>query len=99
MRSENTLFVGGPLDGRVLPVLTGHTGKPPQWYEVPVPDPDGGPATVYAYRLEPAAHTKRLGLPRGWKYVYVPEGREPRRWPWTKKGGGASPRTGLPPHE
>ena len=46
VRSENTTFGGGPLDGRVLPVLVGATGHPPKWYEVPVPDADGGPATV-----------------------------------------------------
>ncbi|MGW1885191.1 hypothetical protein [Streptomyces sp. NPDC001970] len=86
MRSENTPFVGGPLDGRVLPVLVGPTGNPPQWYEVPVPDDAGGPPTVYAYRRVPAGHTKRLGLPRGWRYEYAPGGRERRtlNWPWTK---------------
>nr|WP_223185849.1 hypothetical protein [Streptomyces sp. CBMA152] len=67
-----------------MPVLIGPSGKPPQWYEVPVPDADGGPPTVYAYRREPAGHSKRLGIQRGWKYTYAPEGREPRRWPWTK---------------
>ncbi|GAA3375520.1 hypothetical protein GCM10020367_43640 [Streptomyces sannanensis] len=84
MKSENTPFVGGPLDGRELQVLVGPTGQPPKWYEVPVPDEKGGPPTVYTYERVPAGHTKRLGLPRGWRYVYVPEGREPRKWPWTK---------------
>ncbi|MEV1055432.1 hypothetical protein [Streptomyces sp. NPDC049887] len=86
MRSENTPFVGGPLDGRVLPVLVGPTGNPPLWYEVPVPDEDGGPRTVHAYRRVAAGHSRRLGLPRGWKYEYAPEGRERRRlnWPWSK---------------
>ncbi|MFG3307171.1 hypothetical protein [Streptomyces wuyuanensis] len=86
MRSENTPFVGGPLDGRVLPVLVGPTGNPPLWYEVPVPDEDGGPHTVYAYRRVVAGHTKRLGLPRGWRYEYAPDGRERRglNWPWSK---------------
>jgi hypothetical protein len=72
VRSENTPFVGGPLDGRVLPVLVGPTGNPPLWYEVPVPDEDGGPHTVYAYRRVVAG--------------YAPEGRERRRlnWPWSK---------------
>lgn len=90
MKSENTPFSGGPLDGRVLPVLVGPTGHPPKWYEVPVPDADGGPDTVYAYRREPAGYTKRLGLQRGWVYEYVPGGR-PRtgpKWPWTKPGSG-----------
>ncbi|MFD6418363.1 hypothetical protein [Streptomyces sp. NPDC060194] len=84
MNSENTPFVGGPLDGRVLPVLTGPTGNPPRWYEVPVPDDAGGPPTVYAYEREPAGPSRRLGLPTGWRYVYVPEGRPPRRWPWSR---------------
>lgn len=90
VRSEETVFVGGPLDGRVLPVLTGPTGQPPKWYEVPVPDADGGPPTVFAYRRVPAGYTKRLGLQRGWKYEYVPEGRERRtlKWPWSKPGHG-----------
>ncbi|MFE7568085.1 hypothetical protein ACFU76_14145 [Streptomyces sp. NPDC057539] len=90
MRSEDTLFVGGPLDGRVLPVLTGPTGQPPKWYEVPVPDADGGPPTVLTYRRAPAGYTKRLGIQRGWKYEYVAEGRERRtlKWPWSKPGDG-----------
>ncbi|UGY93619.1 hypothetical protein [Streptomyces gobiensis] len=85
MRSEETPFVGGPMDGRVLPVLLGPTGRPPKRYEIPVPDPDGGSPVVYVYRLEPAGVSKRLGLPRGWKYVYDPEGK-PRggpKWPWS----------------
>ncbi|MEV7087070.1 hypothetical protein AB0O07_14390 [Streptomyces sp. NPDC093085] len=97
MRSEDTLFTGGPLDGRVLPVLTGPTGNPPKWYEVPVPSADGGAPTVYAYVREPAGYSKRLGIQRGWRYVYVPEGRGPRgpRWPWSKPPApGASPNAG-----
>jgi hypothetical protein len=84
MRSEDCLFTGGPLDGRVLPVLTGVDGRPPKTYEVPVPEEDG--TVVHVYRLEVAHRTPRLGLPRGWRYVYEPDGR-PRRgpkWPWTR---------------
>ncbi|MEU1482295.1 hypothetical protein [Streptomyces sp. NPDC005752] len=90
MKSENTPFRGGPLDGRVLPVLLGPTGHPPKWYEVPVPDAGGGPDTVHAYRRAPAGHTKRLGLQRGWVYEYAPDGRErfTPKWPWN------SPRSG-----
>jgi hypothetical protein len=91
MKSEETLFVGGPLDGRVLPVLTGLTGHPPKWYDVPVPDADGGPPTVYSYRREAAGYSKRLGLQRGWKYTYAVEGRQGGlKWPWSKpqRGGG-----------
>ncbi|MFJ6695522.1 hypothetical protein ACIQM4_05575 [Streptomyces sp. NPDC091272] len=86
MRSEKTPFVGGPLDGRVLDVLTGATGNPPKWYEVPVPGANGGATVVHAYERQPAGYGKRLGLQRGWKYVYVPQGREPwsPKWPWSR---------------
>jgi hypothetical protein len=73
VRSEKTPFVGGPLDGRVLPVLVGPAGRPPRVYRVPVPGAaPGEPETVHRYRLEPAGRTPRLGLPRGWRYVYEP---------------------------
>ena len=88
MRSEETPFVGGPLDGRVLSVLVGATGQPPKTYEVPVPDEAGGPPTVYVYRRVPAGMTRRLGLIRGWRYEYDPEGRPGSgpKWPWSKPG-------------
>ena len=87
MRSEPTPFVGGPLDGRVLPVLTGLTGRPPATYEVPVPASDGGPARVHVYRLEPAGDSRLLGLPRGWRYVYDPQAAPAAgpRWPWRRR--------------
>ncbi|MEU9503238.1 hypothetical protein [Streptomyces sp. NPDC048196] len=69
MRSENTPFVGGPLDGRVLPVLVGMTGQPPKTYEIPVPNDDGRP-TLHVYRRVPGP-AGRLGLPRGWRYEYA----------------------------
>ncbi|MEE1927603.1 hypothetical protein V1J52_05265 [Streptomyces sp. TRM 70351] len=85
MRSEETVFVGGPMDGRVLDVLLGVTGRPPGRYEIPVPDPAGGPPTVHVYRLEAAA-VSRLGMPRGWRYVHDPEGRRGGpRWPWRRR--------------
>jgi hypothetical protein len=86
VRSENTLFVGGPLDGRVLPVLTGLTGRPPKWYDVPVPNEAGTPPTVHAYRRTPAGFSRRLGIQQGWKYEYAPEGHvaDGPRWPWTR---------------
>ncbi|MET7905291.1 hypothetical protein [Streptomyces sp. NPDC005336] len=86
MRSEETPFVGGPLDGRVLAVLVGATGAPPKTYEVPVEDEAGGPPTVYVYRRVPAGMSKRLGLIRGWRYEYDPEGtpRSRLKWPWSK---------------
>jgi hypothetical protein len=91
VRSEPTVFRGGPLDGRVLPVLTGPTGQPPTWYEVPVPDPGGGSPVVHTYRRVPAGYGKRLGLQQGWAYTYESAGRERRRpaWPWSKRARGA----------
>ncbi|MET8952345.1 hypothetical protein ACWEO4_07285 [Streptomyces sp. NPDC004393] len=93
MKSQDTPFVGGPLDGRVLPVLLGLTGHPPKTYRVPVPDADGGPPTVLVYRRVPAGPPGRFGLHPGWKYTYDPEGDlgGRQRWPWpkprTKTGG------------
>lgn len=96
MRTEDVPFVGGPLDGRVLPVLTGPTGLPPKQYKVPVPDAAGGPPTVLVYRREPVAPSKRLGLPRGWRYLHDPTGRVDRpRWPWSRRGGAGSPAGGA----
>jgi hypothetical protein len=84
MRSEDSIFVGGPLDGRVLPVLTGIDGRPPKRYEVPVPSADEDEAaTVHVYRLEPASYTRRLGIPRGWRYVHEPDA-GPRRGPFRR---------------
>ncbi|MCX4905476.1 hypothetical protein [Streptomyces sp. NBC_00878] len=92
MKSEDTPFEGGPLDGRVLPVLLGLTGHPPKVYRVPVPDNAGGPPTVLVYRRVQASTSKRLGLHQGWKYAYDPEGGSGGsggeggrlRWPWSR---------------
>lgn len=96
MRSEDTAFSGGPLDGRVLPVLLGATGRPPKTYEVPVPGEDGAPGVVLVYRLEPAALTRRLRLPRGWRYVYDPEGvpEGGPKWPWRRPGSADAKKPG-----
>jgi hypothetical protein len=100
VKSEDTPFFGGPLDGRVMPVLLGITGHPPKIYRIPVPDPAGGKPSVLVYRRVQAATSKRLGLHRGWKYEYDPEGEASGRrfsLPWspgTHKGrgsGGATP--------
>ncbi len=87
MRSEAVRFLDGPLDGRELPVLVGPTGKPPTRYEVPMPD------VVHVYLLEPAGHTRRLGLPRGWVYRYAPDAppAEGPRWPWRRPDRPARP--------
>jgi hypothetical protein len=85
VKSEDTPFEGGPMDGRVLPVLVGPTGHPPKTYRIPVPDAAGGPPAVLVYRRVPRGHGKRLGLPRGWKYEYDPTGKADRpKWPWSK---------------
>jgi hypothetical protein len=86
VKSEDTPFEGGPLDGRVLPVLLGPTGHPPKVYRVPVPDNAGGPPTVLVYRRVPAGMSKRLGLHQGWKYEYDPSGKSggKLKWPWSK---------------
>ncbi|MEW2049224.1 hypothetical protein [Streptomyces sp. NPDC005476] len=96
MKSEDTPFEGGPMDGRVLPVLLGPTGHPPKTYRIPVPDPAGGPPTVLVYRRVPRGHSKKLGLPQGWKYEFAAEGDQAagrgsgapgaRKWPWSKPG-------------
>ncbi|MER7567427.1 hypothetical protein ACGFWE_20255 [Streptomyces sp. NPDC048523] len=85
VKSEDTPFEGGPMDGRVLPVLLGPTGHPPKTYRIPVPDATGGPATVLVYHRVPRGHS-RLGIPKGWKYAYDPEGKADDRlkWPWSK---------------
>ncbi|MEV5320715.1 hypothetical protein AB0K92_24230 [Streptomyces sp. NPDC052687] len=95
MKSEDTPFEGGPMDGRTLPVLLGITGHPPKTYRIPVPDPAGGPPAVLIYR--------RVSLGQGrlthrWKYVHDPGGERERdrpKWPWTKParrpGPGATP--------
>ncbi|MEW2303899.1 hypothetical protein AB0958_28705 [Streptomyces sp. NPDC006655] len=90
VKSQDTPFEGGPMDGRVLPVLLGMTGHPPKTYRIPVPDPAGGPPTVLVYRRVPRGHSKRLGLTQGWKYAYDPTGKgggsgggRPK-WPWSK---------------
>lgn len=62
------------MDGRVLPVLLGPTGHPPKTYRIPVPDAAGGPPTVLVYRRVPRGHSKKLGLPQGWKYEFADEG-------------------------
>ncbi|MFK4068690.1 hypothetical protein [Streptomyces sp. NPDC029674] len=81
MKSEDTPFVGGPLDGRVLPVLVGPTGHPPKTYRVPVPDDAGGPPTVLVYRRTPTR-------PGKWHYEFDPEGDKGGglKWPWSKPG-------------
>ena len=74
VKSEDTPFEGGPMDGRVLPVLLGITGHPPKTYRIPVPAPDGGPPTVLVYRRVPRGRSTLTGLTAG----------SERRWPWSR---------------
>lgn len=92
VKSEDTPFEGGPMDGRVLPVLLGPTGHPPKTYRIPVPDTAGGPPTVLVYRRVPRGHS-RLGIQKGWKYEYAPEGDADGglKWPWSKPGKPGTP--------
>ncbi|MEV5435371.1 hypothetical protein AB0K80_04960 [Streptomyces sp. NPDC052682] len=100
MKSEDTPFEGGPMDGRVLPVLLGMTGHPPKTYRIPVPDPQGGPPTVLVYRRV-ARGQNRLGLTQGWKYTYDPEGDTGSRlrWPWSRPQGGPGATPGGKPDD
>ncbi|MFJ6740303.1 hypothetical protein ACIQOU_15560 [Streptomyces sp. NPDC091279] len=86
MKRQDTPFEGGPMDGRTLPVLLGPTGHPPKTYRIPVPDHAGGPPTVLVYRRVPRAHSRRLGVPQGWKYEFDPAGKKGGglNWPWSK---------------
>ncbi|MGW0190247.1 hypothetical protein ACWDV7_31500 [Streptomyces sp. NPDC003362] len=94
MKSEDTPFEGGPMDGRTLPVLLGLTGHPPKTYRIPVPDPAGGPPTVLVYRRVSRGQGR---LTQRWKYVHDPAGGQGGgpRWPWSKpkppSGPGATP--------
>lgn len=84
MRAEETEFVGGPLDGRVLPVLTGVFGNPPRTYSVPVPAVDGGEPVVHVYVRTAHPDPRRRRLSR-WRYEYDPVGGPHRAGrPWSK---------------
>lgn len=98
------------MDGRVLPVLLGPTGHPPKTYRIPVPDAAGGPPTVLVYRRVPRGHSKKLGLPQGWKYEFAAEGDAGAgkwsggpggwggpKWPWSKPDARPGTRPGVPP--
>ncbi|MEU3145227.1 MULTISPECIES: hypothetical protein [unclassified Streptomyces] len=100
MKRQDTPFEGGPMDGRVLPVLLGITGHPPKTYRIPVPAPDGGPPTVLVYRRVPRGQSSRLGLTQGWKYLYDPDGAatpDRPRWPWSGPTRGPAADPGATP--
>jgi hypothetical protein len=102
VKSQDTPFVGGPLDGRVLPVLLGMTGHPPKTYRVPVPDAGGGPPTVLVYRRVLAGQSRRLGLVQGWRYEFDPEGKKGDgrvKWPWSKPEHASGEKQGTTPDD
>ncbi|MET9617479.1 hypothetical protein [Kitasatospora indigofera] len=49
MRSADTEFIGGPLDGRILPILLGPFNGVPKTYRVPVPAHGDVPAGTLVY--------------------------------------------------
>ncbi|WP_371481931.1 hypothetical protein [Kitasatospora sp. NBC_00315] len=49
MRSAETEFVGGPLDGRILPIPLGPFNGVPKIYRVPVPAVGNTPAETLVY--------------------------------------------------
>lgn len=71
VRSADTEFVGGPLDGRVLPILLSPVNSVPKVYRVPVPaygpPDDQVPATTLVYRRAKEYDPK--GRWR-WRYEY-----------------------------
>ncbi|WP_063857257.1 MULTISPECIES: hypothetical protein [unclassified Kitasatospora] len=70
MRSTDTEFHGGPLDGRVLPIALTPFNNVPKTYRVPVPAHGENPATTLVY------HRAKEYDPKGrwrWRYEYAPE--------------------------
>ncbi|GAA1252699.1 hypothetical protein GCM10009665_49300 [Kitasatospora nipponensis] len=69
MRSADTAFFGGPLDGRVLPILLSPFNTVPKVYRVPVPAHGDQPARTLVYVRVKEYGTK--GRSR-WRYEYEP---------------------------
>ncbi|MCX4749438.1 hypothetical protein OG455_28675 [Kitasatospora sp. NBC_01287] len=67
MRSAETEFIGGPLDGRVLPVYLSPFSAVPKLYKVPVPAHGEEPARTLVYARAKRYSSK--GRPR-WVYEY-----------------------------
>ncbi|MDH6139005.1 MULTISPECIES: hypothetical protein [Kitasatospora] len=67
MRSEDTEFVGGPLDGRVLPIMVSLFNGVPKVYRVPVPAHGDEPARTLLYDRAKVYNAK--GRMR-WRYEY-----------------------------
>ncbi|GAA0701031.1 hypothetical protein GCM10010193_64800 [Kitasatospora atroaurantiaca] len=67
VKSADTEFVGGPLDGKVLPILLGLFHNVPKVYRVPVPAHGDVPAATLVYRR--AREYDAKGHSR-WRYEY-----------------------------
>ncbi|MGW3044212.1 hypothetical protein ACWC9T_30160 [Kitasatospora sp. NPDC001159] len=66
MKSADTEFVGGPLDGKVLPIPLGPMLGVPKKYKVPVPAQGDTPARTLVY-----VRSKQVrGLSWFWRYEY-----------------------------
>ncbi|GJF34243.1 hypothetical protein KNE206_69430 [Kitasatospora sp. NE20-6] len=65
VKSAETEFLGGPLDGRVLPVMLGVFHTVPKVYRVPVPGYHDTPPVTLVYR-----RTKVPGS-KGWRWCYA----------------------------
>ncbi|MDH6574991.1 hypothetical protein [Kitasatospora sp. MAP5-34] len=67
MRSAETEFIGGPLDGKVLPIMLSPFNSVPKIYRVPVPAHGDVPSTTLIYRRAKEYDAK--GRSR-WRYEY-----------------------------
>lgn len=65
MKSADTPFVGGPLDGRTLPVGLTPLSSVPKFYKVPVPAHGDTPAVTLVYR-----RAKEHDAKGRWRWVY-----------------------------
>ena len=76
VKSAQTEFIGGPLDGRMLPVHLNLVSVVPKVYRVPVPAHGDTPATTLVY-VRAKRHDAK-GRAR-WVYEYSEAG-EPHGW-------------------
>ncbi|MDH6704378.1 MULTISPECIES: hypothetical protein [unclassified Kitasatospora] len=66
MKSADTEFVGGPLDGRILPIPLGPLFGVPKTYKVPVPAHGDVPARTLVY-----VRSKQVrGISWFWRYEF-----------------------------
>lgn len=68
MRQAHVQFLGGPLDGRVLPVAVNLAERVPKEYRVPVPAHGDVPAQVLVYTRE---EIRGADGRRRWRYTFV----------------------------